>query len=260
VVYLGDNIIKEGISKFVKDFTKSDYNAGLLLAEADDPTRYGVVELNAKGEIISVEEKPKMPKSNFVLTGVYFFTSCIFDVIETLKPSWRNELEITDAIRSLITSGKHNLTHYFVEGWWDDTGTPEDIVEANRYVLDHDLKQSNKGIIEDEVSIHGRVHIDEGTVIKRGSVIRGPVCIGKCCEIGPKTYIGPYTSIGDRCVLRNANVESSVILKDARIICSARIVDSLIGQGAHILSSALTLPRGQRFILGESSHIWLDET
>ncbi len=256
VVYLGDNIIHSGISKFVKAFQNSDCDAGLLLAKVDDPRRYGVVELDDFNRVIRVEEKPKAPKSNFVIVGVYFFTTCIFDAIKRIKLSWRNELEITDAIGELLSSEKFKIASFFVDGWWDDTGTAEDILKANRYVLDYELKSLNLGRVEDGVSIEGRVYIDEDTIIRRGSVIRGPVCIGKSCEIGPRTYIGPYASIGDKCKLKKANIESSVLLEGVRIECEMKIIDSLIGKDVQIISKD-DLPKGTKFVLGENSFITL---
>jgi glucose-1-phosphate thymidylyltransferase len=256
VVYLGDNLIHKGISKYVEDFQNSKYDAGLLLAKVDDPQRYGVVQLDELNRVIGVEEKPKVPKSNFVIVGVYFFTSCIFDAIKCIKPSWRNELEITDAIGKLLSSKKYKIASYFVDGWWDDTGTAEDILKANRYVIDNELKPLNLGKVEDNVSIEGRVYIDEGTIIRQGRVIRGPVCIGKSCDIGPRTYIGPYTSIGDKCILKNANIESSVFLEGVTIDCEIKIIDSLVGKDVQIISKD-DLPQGTRFILGENCRITL---
>jgi len=254
VVYLGDNLICKGISKYVETFQNSKCDVGLLLGTVDDPQRYGVVQLDEFNRVIGVEEKPKVPKSNFVIVGVYFFTSCIFDVIKRIKPSWRNELEITDAISEILYSKKYKIASYFVDGWWDDTGTAEDILKANRYVLDNELKSLNLGKIEHNVSIEGRVCIDEGTIIRQRSVIRGPVCIGKSCDIGPRTYIGPYTSIGDKCILKNANIESSVFLEGVTIDCEIKIIDSLIGKDVQIISKD-DLPQGTKFILGENCRI-----
>lgn len=257
-VYLGDNLIEQGIVDFAKDFENSKHDAAILLAKVEDPTPYGVAELNEQGRVISLEEKPKIPKSNFVLVGTYFFTSCVFEVIKKLKPSWRNELEITDAINKLLKSKKYKVKSYFVEGWWDDTGKPEDILNANMRILDRELKPANLGTVENGAIIQGRVFIDENSVVKKGSVIRGPVCIGRFCEIGPDTYIGPYTSIADHCILKNSNIESSVILEGVKIECSLKIQDSLVGKDSQILSKHRVLPAGQRFIVGEKSYISLD--
>lgn len=259
VVYLGDNLLEHGISSFAKDFENAEKDAAILLTKVDDPSMYGVAELDKRRRVVAVEEKPKVPKSNLALVGVYFFTPSIFGIIKTLKPSWRNELEITDAIDRLLKSKRYKVGSYVVEGWWDDTGRPEDILNANMRILDRDLEPLNKGVIEKGASIQGRVHIDEGTVVRQGSVIRGPATIGKLCEIGPNSYIGPYTSIADRCVLRNSNVECSVILEDATIECAVKIQNSLIGRESHITSKNQIIPEGQRLILGEKSYILLDE-
>ena len=256
VIYLGDNLIHKGISKYVEAFQNSKCDAGLLLATVDDPQRYGVVQLDEFNRIIGVEEKPKLPKSNFVIVGVYFFTSCIFDAIKRIKPSWRDELEITDAISELLSSQKYKIASFFVDGWWDDTGTADDILKANRYILDNELKSLNLGRVEGGVSIEERVYIDEGTIIRQGSVIRGPTCVGKSCEIGPRTYIGPYTSIGDKCKLTNANIESSVLLEGVTIGCEIKIIDSLIGKDVQIISKD-DLPKGTKFILGENCRVTL---
>jgi len=255
VVYLGDNMIKNGISRYVQDFVQGNYDAAFLLARVDDPRQYGVVVFGEDKNIIDVEEKPEKPKSNYVLTGVYFFSASIFDIIRMLRPSKRNELEITDAIKTLIKSGGYRIKYYYVDGWWDDTGSAEDILEANRYILDNDLKSEIKGVVEEGATIIGRIFTDENTIIKRGTVIRGPVHIGKSCEIGPNAYIGPYTAIGNRCIIRGASIEFSIILDNTRIECTTRIVDSLIGQDSEVLTREGSLPNGNRLIIGESSKV-----
>lgn len=258
IVYLGDNLIKQDISGFVKDFENSKFDAGFLLAKVDDPRSYGVAELDQHNRIVRVEEKPKKPRSNNVFVGVYLFTPQVFDIIRDLKPSNRNELEITDVIDRLVTARDSRITHCFVEGWWDDTGTPEAILDANRYILDSELQSANLGAVDKTANIKGRVFIDQGTKIKKGSVIRGPVCIGKSCEIGPGAYIGPYTSIGNRCVLRNTHIESSVVLDGTYIDSNMRILDSLIGENACIKGKD-DLPIGHKLVLGENSCLSVPE-
>lgn len=176
VVYLGDNILKSGIKNMVDEFLQSDYDAMIALSRVRDPQRFGVAELDEKGEVIKLVEKPKEPKSDLALVGIYLFRSSVFDMIKTLKPSWRNELEITEAIDKLVSSKQHKIHAHIVEGWWKDTGKPEDILEVNHLVLDG-------------VTVRGRVLIDNDTVVKAGSVIKGPVIIGKNCKIGPNAYI-----------------------------------------------------------------------
>lgn len=257
VVYLGDNIIRGGIKEMVKDFKENKYNSAVALCKVKDPQRFGVAELDKNGKIISLEEKPKKPKSDFALTGIYFFTPLIFDMIKTLKPSWRGELEITDAIHELVKR-KYRVHAYTVDGWWKDTGKPEDILEANHLVLD-DLVPYNKGKIVDGTIVKGRVGIGENTTIYEGSVVRGPVIIGKNCKIGPNTYIGPYTSIGDNSIIANSEIEASIIIGDCKIDCGNKIIDSLIGRSSVISSVKGSLPKGHRLVLGENSFIQINE-
>jgi len=250
LLYLGDNMLKYGVKNLVEDFEKTKPDASIYLCKVKTPERFGLVELDENGKIKRLLEKPKHPKSDLALIGVYLFKPSIFKVIETLKPSGRGELEITEAIDKIVQS-KKNVTHHIVTGWWKDTGKPEDILEANRLVLD-DIKPVNKGKTEENVSIHGRVSIDEGVIIRKGSVIKGPVAIGKNCEIGPDTYIGPYTSIGDNTRIRNGEIEDSIILGESEIDCKKKIVGSLIGKNSTIKSYD-KLPHGNRLIIGENT-------
>ncbi len=258
VVYLGDNILVEGISEFVRKFKESDADAMVLLTKVPDPTKFGVAEFDEKGRLKRLVEKPRKPPSDYALVGVYFFRPpAIFNVIEGLKPSWRKELEITDALQRLIDLG-YRVEYSIVKGWWKDTGTPEDILEANRLLLDN--KYTNtiiKGEVEKGAIIEGRVFVDEGAIVKNGSVVRGPAYIGRNSVIGPKAYVGPFTSIGDNVVLDNIEVENSVIMDNVEIRgLGERIVDSIIGSNARIVHSDLR-PRGLRFIVGENTSIIL---
>jgi glucose-1-phosphate thymidylyltransferase len=253
VVYLGDNILKGGIRYMVEEFGASDYEAMVALCPVDNPEKFGIAELDQNGEIVSLVEKPKQPKSNLALIGIYFLRKSIFPVIKDLKPSWRNELEITDAIDNLRKK-KGNVMARQVRGWWKDTGKPEDILIANHLVLET-IEKKNEGMLEDGVKLIGRVNIGKGTVVKKGTVIRGPVVIGSDCVIGPNTYIGPYTAVGDRTTIINGEIESTIIIGDAHIDCGKKIVDSLIGAGCRIASSENQLPKGCRFVIGENSQL-----
>jgi len=255
VVYLGDNILKSGIKDMVDEFLQSDYDAMIALSKVRDPQRFGVAELDKKGEVIRLVEKPKEPKSDLALVGVYLFRSAIFDAIKTLKSSWRNELEITEAIDKLMASKEHKVHSHIVKGWWKDTGKPEDILEANKLVLG-DIKQVVEGTVEKNATIHAPVSIGERSVVRSGSVIKGPVVIGRNCIIGPDAHIGPHTSIGDGSIIKSANIESSVIMGEVTIDCNKKIIDSLIGRKTEILT-AKNLPKGYRFVIGESSFIQL---
>lgn len=252
VTYLGDNILKGGIVEHVEKFRKLKPDASLLLAHVSNPQQFGVAELDNNGNIKRLIEKPREPPSNLALAGIYFLTAPVFDAIEHLKPSWRNQLEITEAIQWLIDNG-HNVNATIVKDWWKDTGKPEDVLEANRLVLD-ELKPLNKGKIESGASVQGRVSIDEGTVIKEGSLIKGPVIIGKKCMMGPAAYIGPYTSVGNGCKIIGGEVESSIIMENTTINCKKKIVDSLIGINVKILENK-RMPHGYRFIIGDSSDV-----
>ena len=252
VMYLGDNLLKGGITKYVKRFKDSKADASILLTHVDNPQQFGVAQLNKDGSIKKLVEKPKNPPSNLALVGVYMFTNKIIKAVNSIKPSWRNELEITDAIQYLIDKGER-VESDIVEGWWKDTGKSKDIIEANHLILD-ELIPSIKGKIEDKTSIKGKVSIGEGTIIKTGTVIKGPVIIGKNCVIGPDTYIGPYTSIGDNSKIVSCEIEYSVIMDNADINTKKKVVDSLIGKGVKIFERE-QLPKGHKFVVGDNSEI-----
>ena len=253
VVHLGDNIFKEGIKRHLEYFKKSCAHACLILSESETPEKFGVAITNGKGDVIEVEEKPTKPKTNLVITGLYFFKSDIFKFIRKLNPSASGELEITHAIQQMIESKNYKVMSRVIEGWWDDTGTAESVLRANRLIL-MDLKPSNKGLMEENIRVMGNVSVGEGTIVKQGSVILGPVIIGKNSSIGPNSYIGPYTSIGDNTRIIGGEIESSIVIGSATIKFEQKIVDSLIGKDAIILSEN-ALPGGYRFIIGENAVI-----
>jgi glucose-1-phosphate thymidylyltransferase len=249
IMYLGDNILKSGIMEFVEGFEDSDYQARILLQPVENPRQFGVAELDNDENVINLVEKPKHPKSDLALVGIYLFKTSIFEAITQIKPSWRGELEITDAIQQLLNSNLKVDSH-IVRGWWKDTGKPEDVLDANHLILDM-LESQIDGEVEEGAKISGRVFIGKGSRIKKNTVIRGPVSIGENCEID--AYIGPYTSIGDNSVIKGGEIESSIVVGDAVIKCNERIIDSLIGNHSHIISMENSLPKGHRFIIGENS-------
>jgi glucose-1-phosphate thymidylyltransferase len=249
VMYLGDNILKGGITKYLKIFRESNSDAGILLCPVGNPSQFGCAELNEDGSVKKLLEKPKEPPSNLALVGVYFFREAIFEAAKNIKPSRRNELEITDAIQYLIDNS-FKVHSAIVSEWWKDTGKPEDILDANRMVLD-DLNSSTEGEINGEM--RGRVSIGEGTKVNDKSVIKGPVLIGRGCVI-KNSYIGPYTSIGNSCEIINSEVEDSVVMADVRIINAGNIVDSIIGRGAVIERNKI-LPKGSKFVIGDNSWV-----
>ena len=254
IVYLGDNLLKGGIDKYKKKFISDRLDAMVLLTKVDNPSQFGVAKFNSKKEIIGLVEKPKSPPSNFALTGIYFLSPVIFDSIRKLKPSWRGELEITDALQSLLTR-KNNFGYDFVKGWWKDTGAPEDILDANRLVLD-EMETSCNGKIEDDSTTQGRICIENDSVIKKESLVRGPCIIGKGSTIESGVYIGPYTSIGNNVKVKKGEIENSIIMDHCEIDVEERIVDSIIGPHSKVVSSNNGRPKGRRLILGERSELF----
>ena len=200
-------------------------------------------------------EKPKEPKSNLAVIGIYAFNSSFFEIYPKLKPSWRNEMEITDAISMLIDSGYKVVSHS-VEGWWKDTGRPEDILEANHLILDG-IDTLSEGSVESGSSILGRVKIGKGTVIMGRSVVRGPSIIGEGCRIGPNSYIGPYTAVGNRCNISSAEIEDSIVMDDAKLDSRLKLTRSMIGKGSQILSAQDLVPSGTRLVIGENTTLYL---
>jgi glucose-1-phosphate thymidylyltransferase len=252
VVYLGDNLLKGGISKFVREFQKEVYDAMILLCEVENPQQFGVAEFDKNGNLVKLIEKPKKPPSNYALTGIYFFKPIIFKMIKKLKQSWRGELEITEAVQLLIDEG-YKVGYKKVEGWWKDTGTVEDIIEANILVLDN-LEAKIEGTVEDKTCIQGRVVVGEGTYIKKGALIRGPAVIGENTAIESEVYIGPYTSIGNNARIKKGEIENSIIMDNCTIEIDTKITDSIIGANSEIITNQKG-PKGHRLIVGENSKI-----
>lgn len=253
VVYLGDNLLKGGISDLVKEFKALNYDAMVLLCQVKEPQRFGVAKFDENRKLIELVEKPKEPPSHYALTGTYFFKPVIFDMIKRLKPSWRGELEITEAVQRLLDNG-YKVGYQIVEGWWKDTGTPEDILEVNRLVLD-ELKPEVKGKVENDSSIQGRVVVGNNSTVNENALIRGPAIIGENTVIEAGVYIGPYTSIGNNVVVKRGEIENSILMDNCMIDIHDRIVDSLIAPHSKIVSDFNNKPRGRRFILGERTYI-----
>ncbi len=248
IVILGDNLISGNIDRFVKKFEESDYDAYLLFSESSHPNDFGVAKFSSDGKLIGLIEKPKEPPSNLVITGFYFFTPIIFDHIKRLKPSWRNEYEITEAIQSLMDSGG-KIGYDIIKGWWKDTGTVEDILAANRLVLDQ------IEVIEDRKNIHGKVILGKNVKISEDSIIRGPAIIGDNTIIENKAYIGPYTSIGEQCTIKNVSIENSIVMRNSTIEIESMIVDSIIGENSKVLNGIDLKPKGLRLVVGENSRL-----
>jgi glucose-1-phosphate thymidylyltransferase len=250
VMYLGDNLLNRGIGQFVEEFSREQPAAQILLARVPDPEMFGVAELNGTS-VVRLVEKPKEPKSDLALVGVYMFSSAIFDAAKAIKPSFRQELEITDAIQTLIDRGLTVRPH-IVEGWWKDTGKLEDMLEANRLILET-MERRVEGQVDGESRIEGKVVIQAGATIER-SVVRGPVIIGADARI-VSAYVGPFTSIGERAEIRETEIEHSIVLEGAVISgLSARVEDSLIGRNVSIYRLPVR-PSAYRFMLGDNSEV-----
>lgn len=250
VMYLGDNLLNKGITEFVEEFVRESPAAQILLTRVPDPQMFGVAELS-NGRVVRLVEKPAEPKSDLALVGVYMFSPAVFDSVKRITPSFRNELEITDAIQDLIDQGLPVRPH-LVEGWWKDTGKLEDMLEANRLILDT-LERKVEGRVDAESRIEGKVIIDCGAVIER-SVIRGPVIIGPDARI-VHAYVGPFTSIGRGAEIRDSEIEHSIVLDGSVISDLAnRVEDSLIGRNVKIYRLPVK-PSAYRFMLGDNSEV-----
>lgn len=253
-MYLGDNLIEDDLSPFLESFHQQSLDALILLRKVSNPSAFGVAKVDETGKVLYLVEKPKEPPSNLALVGIYFFAPTIHQAIASIQPSGRGELEITDAIQELINQNKAVEANKLL-GWWLDTGKKDDLLEANRIILDTSLEIALLGEIDPNSQAIGRVQIGQGSKIIN-STIRGPVIIGENCHI-ENCFIGPYSSIANGTKLIDADIEHSVILKDATIIgIHQRIVDSVIGRRAK-LEIAPQRPKALRFMIGDDSHVEL---
>jgi len=251
IVYLGDNVLRRNLIDYTKKFQSSNSDAMILLCKVDDPQRFGIAELdqNDSGKIKKIVEKPKVPPSDLAVIGIYFLTPKIFDIIDRLKPSWRGELEITEALQMLMDDG-NKIEYDTVTGWWKDTGTPEDIIHANKLVLDS-IGTENQFLIDSDAEIKDNVVVGTGTVIDTDSFITGPVIIGKNCTIGPGVKLGPYVSVGDNCNLKDCIIQDSIIMTGCKIDVKVDFESSIISHGSEITAS--NIPKKYQFLLGERS-------
>jgi glucose-1-phosphate thymidylyltransferase len=250
VMYLGDNLLNKGISGFVEEFVREKPAAQILLARVPDPQMFGVAEL-AEGRVVRLVEKPQEPKSDLALVGVYMFSPAVFDAVKAIRPSFRNELEITDAIQYLIDRGLEVRPH-IVDGWWKDTGKLEDMLEANRLVLDR-IERRVDGTVDAQSRVEGKVIVEAGAVIEH-SVVRGPVIIGARARI-VNAYVGPFTSIMNDAEIRDSEIEHSIVLEGSTVSnLASRIEDSLIGRNVRIYRLPVK-PSAYRFMLGDNSEV-----
>ena len=251
IFYLGDNIVVGGVRRFVEEFEHTNSNCHLVLAEVKDPERFGVPEIQGD-RIVRVEEKPKQPRSNYAVSGIYLYDHHIFEAVNNIEPSDRGELEISDAHQYLLDKGL-DVSFSEITGWWKDTGKPLDLLEANRLVLDNLSTSYVHQSMDGESTVFGRVEVASSARII-DSNIRGPAIIGEDCII-ENAYIGPYTSVDRNTVIRNSEVEHSIILSGCRIDDVAlRIESSLLGEEAEIVKAA-PKPRTHRFIIGNQSRV-----
>jgi len=250
VMFLGDNVIQGGISRLISQFETSSYNSQIVLTRVEHPEQYGVAELK-DGRIVRLVEKPRQPKSNLALVGIYMFDQYIFDAVNAIKPSWRGELEITDAIQYLVEQG-YNVYPYIHEGWWIDTGAPDAMLDANSLVLD-ELEHKIEGYVDRDSEVNGKVTIQKGAEIIN-SRIRGPAIIGEETRI-VNSYVGPFTSIYHHVTIENSEIEHSIVLEHSRIAdIPQRIEDSLIGRNVEIRRSPLK-PKAYKMTLGDNSRV-----
>jgi glucose-1-phosphate thymidylyltransferase len=249
VVYLGDNLVTNGIVEFVEQFRTDRPAAQVMLAKVDDPEQFGVAVLDAEQRIVQLLEKPTDPPSDLALVGVYLCSSAVLDAARTIAPAPRGELEITDAIQALIDDGRRVGAHVVSTAWWKDTGRLEDLLDANRIVLDG-LSPSNEGTLRGDSGVKGRVVIEPGAELV-DSFVRGPAVIGGGARL-VRTFIGPYTSIAGGCEIVDSTVEHSVILADSVIRGVERLEDSLIGKQARVTRGEQR-PRATRLMLGDHS-------
>jgi glucose-1-phosphate thymidylyltransferase len=249
VMYLGDNVLKGGITNLVRAFTDRPCAAQILLAHVLDPQRFGVAELDGD-HIVRLIEKPENPPSDLALVGVYLFTPLIHEAVRAIQPSGRGELEITDAIQWLIDNG-HEVRPHLVEGWWKDTGKLNDLLDANRLIME-DLKPERSGTVDEASSLVGAVVLQEGSVVEN-STIRGPAVVGRGTRV-IDTFIGPYTAIGDACVIEDSEIEHSVIMERCVVRGMHRLEDSLLGKEVTVERSD-DKPKAYRLMVGDHGRV-----
>jgi len=257
LVFLGDNIIQKSINNFAETFKNSNYDATVLLCEVDNPSRFGIADVENE-KIIKITEKPKDPKSNLAVTGIYFLTPKIFEIIDELKPSWRNELEITDALDELLKQN-NNISYEKITDYWKDTGTPDDILHANGEIINKHPKFKNQHITDNSLNVKNLKIIDNvilGKNCEFGSnvTIQGPVIIGNNCKILEKSTIGPNASIGDNSIISVSLIQNSIIMENCKIDSTTEIKDSIIANNSEIKDGSGT---EKIFLLGEGSKISL---
>jgi glucose-1-phosphate thymidylyltransferase len=254
VMYLGDNFIVGGISGLVERFRRERPQAQIMLTRVSDPRAFGVAELDGSGRVVGLEEKPERPKSDLALVGVYLFTPAVHETVADLKPSWRNELEITDAIQGLIEGG-HRVDSTVISGYWKDTGNVTDMLEVNRLVLES-VEPSVEGDVDAASELIGRVVVEAGASVS-GSRVVGPVIVG-AGSVVRDSYVGPFTSIDRDCSVIDSEIEYSIVLRGASIDGVGRIECSLIGREVEV-TPAPRVPKAHRLVLGDHSKVQISK-
>ncbi|MEU6354175.1 glucose-1-phosphate thymidylyltransferase [Streptomyces sp. NPDC047072] len=250
VMYLGDNFIVGGISGLVDEFRSERPAAQILLTRVPNPTSFGVAELDGDGRVVGLEEKPKQPKSDLALVGVYLFTPAIHEAVRSIEPSWRGELEITHAIQWLIDQ-KRDVRSTTISGYWKDTGNVTDMLEVNRSVLET-VDPVNDGTVDETSEIIGRVRIEAGASVS-GSRIVGPAIIGAGTVVND-AYIGPFTSVSENCRIEDSEIEYSIVLRGSSVTGVRRVEASLIGRDVEV-TPAPRNPKAHRLVLGDHSKV-----
>jgi glucose-1-phosphate thymidylyltransferase len=250
VMYLGDNFIVGGITGLVDEFRTERPDAQILLTKVPDPTSFGVAELDGDGRVVGLEEKPKEPKSDLALVGVYLFTSAVHEAVRSIEPSWRGELEITHAIQWLIDQ-RRDVRSTTIAGYWKDTGNVTDMLEVNRSVLET-VEPSNDGEVDRSSEIIGRVRIEKGARISNSRIV-GPAIIGGDTVISD-SYVGPFTSVSEACRIQDSEIEYSIVLRGASITGVRRVEASLIGRDVEVTPSPRN-PSSHRLVLGDHSKV-----
>jgi len=253
VMYLGDNLIGSGISDYRGRFERSDAQASILLKEVENPSSFGIAEVDSQQRVVRLVEKPKEPKSNLALVGIYFFTPAIHEAISRISPSWRGELEITDAIQNLLDAGGEVLSDR-IDSWWLDTGKKDDLLTANTVVLDEWVTRRIEGEVDAQSQVTGRVQLGRGSRVIN-STVRGPIVVGENVLV-ENSFIGPFTSIGSGCRIVSSVLEHCVLLENARIEQIDRLEDSLIGKNSVVLKDD-KVHQAYRLMIGDDSEVQL---
>jgi glucose-1-phosphate thymidylyltransferase len=250
VMYLGDNFIVGGIAALVDEFRSARPDAQIMLTRVPDPRQFGVAELGSAGEVVGLEEKPRVPKSDLALVGVYLFTPAVHEAVRRLTPSARGELEITEAIQCLIDDG-HKVQATIISGYWKDTGNVADMLEVNRMVLEG-IQPCQQGVLDPETEVIGRVAIEDGVRVSRSRIV-GPVIVGAGTTVD-HSYIGPFTSVAEGCTITDSEIEYSIMLRGASVRGVRRIEASIIGHDVEV-TPAPSVPKAHRLVLGDHSKV-----